>query len=335
MTKLAIGICAAVAILAVALTTAVWLGAADRTTNGGGGGGGHSKSAIPPSRRRDYSNTLATQSEWLQVDVLQALGRFIDHTPFYRFPNRAMTVLMWRQTLSNHRAAVRVAGHYNATFSDYFVMNAVTNSLVTSIFVPLAVVSWAIDAAIGGQEADLVWVEVCGPSLVLMLHGYKAPESISAVREGMRATATAMETAFVGAASNGSNETTMGGAFVQRYKPLLAAMRKLAAVADLVVTRVAENDAIAVKFEYSVLALFSHECTDLAAAAAYEFDVASVVARLPPMPAYVDDVGAPYRVVDRVYRTAIVPVEHLLQLLRDTDGALDGTTPTLAHIFDF
>lgn len=94
------------------------------------------KSAIQPAH-----NTYYTLPEWYSVDIVREYWAFLNHTPWFEFPNLRVIGNFWKMFYHESRHVRKNHGIMAAYFSEYFIMNAVIGSVTSFVFLQMALLA--------------------------------------------------------------------------------------------------------------------------------------------------------------------------------------------------
>lgn len=113
--------------------------------------------------KRDQMQTYLTSPEWVNVDVAQAYGRFIEHTPFYEFPYMQSVTAYWKVFKNSFNQAAKKDGTLKVLTSPYTLMNAFIGSTMTLEFAAKAALSAPMRWMYSGEEATTLSVLLNDP----------------------------------------------------------------------------------------------------------------------------------------------------------------------------
>jgi hypothetical protein len=217
--------------------------------------------------QRPFGQTLSSQSEWYIVDVLQIYAKSLGG--------------YWARMLECWCMGAERDGWPDTVLSQYAFMQVFMGALITSVFLPLAIVSKPLELAIRGMEADAVCVHLTRPTV---WHPNSLWETLHAGVDGDR-------TRFISDFGDVRIE-----AWLPRYKAFGAVAKKLCdGDSDLAFASIAGNDHIAIKWRPS-----------------------AQPPRTPPLFQLVRQLQltANYSIANHHFMVAITPVTHLCTILR-------------------
>lgn len=104
---------------------------------------------------RGLDQTYSTLTEWYLVDVAQAYGKFMEHTPYYSFPYWKNIILFWSLWWRMAGIIRNKCGTRKAYFSEYTLASIVMGSTVTAMFTLMSILSFIPRMIYGsGSNAD-------------------------------------------------------------------------------------------------------------------------------------------------------------------------------------
>ncbi|KAL9656888.1 hypothetical protein ABK040_006980, partial [Willaertia magna] len=80
---------------------------------------------------RSRDKTDFTIPEWVTVEIVQKMGAFLTHTPWYSFPYTYTIKLFWKSYLNAIKRTAQHSGVKSAVTSEYFFMNIVVGVVTT------------------------------------------------------------------------------------------------------------------------------------------------------------------------------------------------------------
>lgn len=116
-----------------------------------------------PDYKRDLAQTYLSSPEWLNVDVAQEYGMFIEHTPFYEFPYFKSIAAYWDVFKKSWHAAAQKNGILKTTLSPYTLMNSFIGATMTLEYAAKGIISAPVRWLYSGQESSKIKVLVKDP----------------------------------------------------------------------------------------------------------------------------------------------------------------------------
>lgn len=94
-----------------------------------------------PLGKRDSSQMYGTFGEWYNLYITQALGKYMEHTPYYRFPFIKSICTFWSIVWRTTNITRKKYGFRTAFLTQYTMMNLVLGSVFTGAFLGFSVIS--------------------------------------------------------------------------------------------------------------------------------------------------------------------------------------------------
>ena len=109
-----------------------------------------------PGYKRDLIQTYLSSPEWLNVDVAQEYGMFIEHTPFYQFPYCKSIMAYWDVFKKSWQTAAQKNGALKTTLSPYTLMNLFVGATMTVEYAAKSLISAPVRWLYTGQEPSKI-----------------------------------------------------------------------------------------------------------------------------------------------------------------------------------
>lgn len=123
--------------------------------------------------------TYMTTIEWLDVDLSQDYGAYIDGTPFYEYPWFASLGVFWKIFFQSWKVAAHKSSHWDILTSSYGAMNLFGVITKTVEYVFKGLISFPLRLMFSGDETDKIQL------LISDLHNTVKPwdDSVTVLKE--------------------------------------------------------------------------------------------------------------------------------------------------------
>lgn len=112
---------------------------------------------------RDLMQTYLTTPEWVNVDVAQEYGNFINHTPFYEFPWMQSVASYWKAFARAYKTAATKRGILPVIASPYTLMNLFIGITMSIEHAAKACISAPLRWMYSGAESEILQALVYDP----------------------------------------------------------------------------------------------------------------------------------------------------------------------------
>lgn len=172
-----------------------------------------------PSYTRPEEKSHLGANEWLNVDVAQEYGEFINHTPFYQFPYMKAIATYWKTFRNSWRTAAQKHGNFKILTSDHTFMNLFIGVTMTVEFACKSLISIPVRLLFNGEEPNTLQAIIYDPY-------HELPSTITTLQEYQNRNIKVVA--------------------LPRYKDFVKTIRALATT-NIVIKEIAGNTSIAMK----------------------------------------------------------------------------------------
>lgn len=113
---------------------------------------------------RDLTQSYLSTPEWVNVDVAQEYGTFIEHTPFYQFPYMRSVQSYWSSFIGSWQAAARKSSNFHVLTSSYTLMNLFVGITMTIEYIAKSIISAPVRWMYAGAEASTLKALIKDPN---------------------------------------------------------------------------------------------------------------------------------------------------------------------------
>jgi FAD/FMN-containing dehydrogenase len=104
------------------------------------------------SAQEDSTTSYYRLPEWVLVRVTQIYAKFLNHTPWYRFPYVKFSLLYWKLVLFAYLSAARFRDPLRAATNIGLIMDVIIGFVLTILFVQLWILALPLRLLYGGEN---------------------------------------------------------------------------------------------------------------------------------------------------------------------------------------